>query len=774
MRLRQFRIRTRIFLSFGTLIALLLAIAAYGSYGLSVVGDEIDVMDGIAGNANRQQELALRIEAIRRGLADYRIDADRDSLRDATAAEAHAAVLLKEAADYTLSEQRRAMFNGIAAKLRAFGDTRQRFIILHDKAATARARLLAGIKPLNEALSQLADAATGADAAAIATRVAAIRLAVQTAETGSATFLASDDPAPTAAAPVKQEIAAALTALNALDTTGAPSLKSKQASLAGELSRFAAAFDEASSAAMESNRQYAEQIRPAMREVQETSGQALGRLIKGFDSTSQKAYALSSSTLTRQLGLSAAATAIGIVLAVLIGRGIVRPLAAMTHAMGKLAGGDTSIDIPARDRKDEIGDMARAVEVFKEQGIKAERLAQEQAASQVAKAQRQAALEQHTQDFGRSISGVMESLAGSADAMRRAAEAMAEAANAVHDEAHDTAGAATRSSQDLVAVAAAIEQLTSSVAEISRQVASAADVSRQAVQRADASRGTMQSLSEAAARIGDVVHLISDIAGQTNLLALNATIEAARAGEAGKGFAVVAGEVKTLAAQTAKATSEIGGQIDKVRAATSDAVAAMSEIGSMIGRMDAVSAAISAAVEQQNATTKEIAASVQAVSGTTAGTATAMEHVVIVADNAGKISRDVLDGAAEIGHEAETLRSEVGHFLTAVRDEANGERRRYERISVHGVTVGLQAKGHPAEHVAVRNMSRGGAALACGWTVPVGTPVEVELPGGEGWVSARTVRSGNGEIGLVFSAEPTALARIDRTLASLASECAVA
>ena len=152
----------------------------------------------------------------------------------------------------------------------------------------------------------------------------------------------------------------------------------------------------------------------------------------------------------------------------------------------------------------------------------------------------------------------------------------------------------------------------------------------------------MQGLSEATARIGDVVHLISDIASQTNLLALNATIEAARAGEAGKGFAVVAGEVKALAAQTAKATAEIGSQIDTVRTATSDAVTAMAEIGGIIGKINEVSAAIAAAVEEQNATTHEIAASVQAVSNATAGTAQAMEHVVPVADDAGTASRDVL------------------------------------------------------------------------------------------------------------------------------------
>ena len=155
---------------------------------------------------------------------------------------------------------------------------------------------------------------------------------------------------------------------------------------------------------------------------------------------------------------------------------------------------------------------------------------------------------------------------------------------------------------------------------------------RQAVRRAEASQSTIRGLADATSRIGDVVHLISDIAGQTNLLALNATIEAARAGEAGRGFAVVAGEVKALAAQTAKATAEIGGQIDGVRAATDQAVAAMGEISGYIDRMNEVSTAIAAAVEEQSATTREIASSLQAVSGATAQTARAMEHVVTVAD----------------------------------------------------------------------------------------------------------------------------------------------
>ena len=181
-------------------------------------------------------------------------------------------------------------------------------------------------------------------------------------------------------------------------------------------------------------------------------------------------------------------------LAFLIGRGIVRPLAEMTGVMGRLADGDNTVEIPARDNQDEIGDMARAVEVFKQHAIEAGRLAREQEAARTAKERRSSAMEQHTQDFGNSISGVMASLAGSAEGMRRAAEAMAQAAEAVHDEAGTTAGGATKSSQDLTSVAAAVEELNSSVGEISRQLAEAADVARQAVQRAESSQSTMQGL----------------------------------------------------------------------------------------------------------------------------------------------------------------------------------------------------------------------------------------------------------------------------------------
>ena len=288
----------------------------------------------------------------------------------------------------------------------------------------------------------------------------------------------------------------------------------------------------------------------------------------------------------------------------------------------------------------------------------------------------------------------------------------------------------------------------------------------------NSSHATMQGLSEATVRIGDVVHLINNIASQTNLLALNATIEAARAGEAGKGFAVVAGEVKTLAAQTAKATSEIATQIETVRVATGEAVTAMAEIGGIIAKINEVSAAIAAAVEQQSATTRGIAKSLQVVTDATAGTARAMEQVVSASDTAGNLSRDVLTGAADIGSEAQKLRTEVDQFLAAVREETTDERRRYERTPVNGVMVGMKVQGRPAARAELRNMSRGGAAMASDWAVSAGTELEVDLPNGGGTVTARVVRSGGGELAVVFSAETQALAKIDRALATLTRRAA--
>ena len=407
----------------------------------------------------------------------------------------------------------------------------------------------------------------------------------------------------------------------------------------------------------------------------------------------------------RNAVFGAAAALISLALAITAARLISRPLVTMTSAMGRLAAGDLAVDVPGTDRRDEVGAMAAALQVFRDSMAHADRLAAEQAGERAAKERRQAAMDRHTQDFGTSVAGVMGSLVKSADGMRKAARAMAGAAGSVREQASGTAAGAEKSSEQLTMMAAAIEEMTTSVSEISRQVAAASQVAREAVGQADASQGAMKELAAATSRIGDVVRLISDIAGRTNLLALNATIEAARAGEAGRGFAVVAGEVKALATQTSSATKEIGGQIEAVRAATSGSISAMADVAEIIGRLDQVTAVIAAAIEEQSATTREIATYVQTVTASGCQTAAAMKMVVGLSDEAGAVSGRVLAAAGSVGEEAERLKSEVDQFLSAVRDETGdgetgdgktGDGQRRERIPGSDAAVAPLARGHLA------------------------------------------------------------------------------
>jgi methyl-accepting chemotaxis protein len=322
---------------------------------------------------------------------------------------------------------------------------------------------------------------------------------------------------------------------------------------------------------------------------------------------------------------------------------------------------------------------------------------------------------------------------------------------------------AAASARDLNSVAAAAEEMAVSINEISKQVAHVTTSVQAAVDRASETDGKVAGLSEAADRIGDVVRIITDIAGQTNLLALNATIEAARAGEAGKGFAVVAGEVKALASQTARATEQISAQIVAIRNATGDAVNAVREVGSAIGQVETVATAIAAAVEEQAAATREITNSVQMVTTATSTAAEAMREVLGIAEATDTSSDAALKAADEVGRTAETLRTEVTDFLAAMSHGDDDERRLYERISGNGVRVTLRFEGKPAAEASISDISRGGMAVQHGGVYAVGTDLEIGLPGGAA-VRARVVRSGNGTVGFAFRQDHESLVRIDRTL----------
>ena len=416
--------------------------------------------------------------------------------------------------------------------------------------------------------------------------------------------------------------------------------------------------------------------------------------------------------------------------------------------------------------------MARALVVFKDNARHAHRLRAAADQAHALKERRQVEMDRFTQDFGTSTAGVMANLARSAATMRDTASEMSQAAQRTRDQASTVAAGTSSAATNLAAVASASEQMSASINEISQQVARATQAAQGAVQRASTTDAKVADMAELADRIGNVVRLITDIAGQTNLLALNATIEAARAGDAGKGFAVVAGEVKGLAAQTAKATDEIAAQIGAIRAATAEAVTAVRDVTAAIGEVEQVATAIAAAIEEQASSTREIASGVQAVTVSAREANQAMQEVSTIAGQTDQASAQVLSGAGDVGRDADTLRAQVTKFLEAMASANEEDRRQSERIPGDGALAVVSLPAGGQERAPIMDISRGGIALRLPWQADAGTQVSLKLPGADGPVTARVVHSHDGVVGLVFPSDPAAVARIDQALLHIGGETA--
>ncbi len=360
------------------------------------------------------------------------------------------------------------------------------------------------------------------------------------------------------------------------------------------------------------------------------------------------------------LGAGVAAWQIG-------GAMIARPINDITSAMETLARGDTSVRIPGSERGDEIGGMANAVEVFKENMIHNAEMTAAAAREQAAKEERAKQVNAAIGDFEKQIAAVNENLAASANELGKSAQSMSAIAEETSRQADVVSTAATESSANVNTVAASAEELQASIAEINRQVSHSSAVSRQAVDEASRTESKVQGLAHAAQKIGEVVELINGIAAQTNLLALNATIEAARAGNAGKGLAVVATEVKALATQTAKATEEVAAQVAGIQAATKESLDGIQAIGKTIGQMDGISATIASAIEQQSAATQEISRSVQAAAAGTQEVSQNIGEVTNAAGETGSMAGLVLNASTALSGQTETLRESVQGFLHKVR-----------------------------------------------------------------------------------------------------------
>jgi methyl-accepting chemotaxis protein len=352
----------------------------------------------------------------------------------------------------------------------------------------------------------------------------------------------------------------------------------------------------------------------------------------------------------------------------LLSRSIARPLAGITTSMRQLADGNKAIVIADAERHDEIGKLARSLEIFRDNALRLDQAEQERRTAETgAAAERRKAAMSIADTFETRVKAAVEALSAGSGEMRGMAEAMRGTATETSQRSIVVADASGQASSNVQTVATAAEQLSASVSEITRQVNHAATIAQRAVGETQRTDRMIQSLADAATKIGQVVQLISDIASQTNLLALNATIEAARAGEAGKGFAVVASEVKALANQTGKATEEIATQISAIQSETNAAVAAIKGIGATISEINEVSSSIASAVEEQGAATREITRNTQEAAH---GTGQVTSNIASVSESAGKtgtLAANVLSAATGLGGQAEKLRSEIDQFLNGIR-----------------------------------------------------------------------------------------------------------
>jgi methyl-accepting chemotaxis protein len=454
---------------------------------------------------------------------------------------------------------------------------------------------------------------------------------------------------------------------------------------------------------------------------------------------------------------AAVATTLSTLIILVGSRRYLKRLRSVVAQMRILAADEDINEVPCAQDADAIGDMARAVCQFRDRRLTRlglEHMAQEE---KIWRDGFQQAMDEHMGNFAGVMVGTLATLGTTAAEMRTQASLLRDAADGSGTRARETASAAESSAHDLTGVASAVEHMSGSAAEIARRVAEAAGIARSAVTRTEDTDAAIRGLTVAASQIGAIADSIGDIAARTNLLALNATIEAARAGEAGRGFAVVAAEVKQLAGQTAKATAEIGGRIDDIRAATEGAVTAMQAVADAIRQVDGVAASIASAAAQQVGATQEIAGSVVKVAATSSEAAISMNTLSSTAAETHGMSVQVEEVADQVVTQSDSLRTEVEHFLFALQETA-GNRRRHERFELTDISAGIRAADRSFT-CRLADISAGGSCLAEALPLSAGTEVSLRLPGVAEEIAARITHVGAGEgasgsTGLFFRQDP--------------------
>jgi methyl-accepting chemotaxis protein len=659
------RIRGRLYGGFGALLLFCAALAGFGVWQLSAIRDQVGVLTLQSKNTIRVGETVTDLQAIRRGILRYAFDQDEASLADADKRLDRVAGLLDEAVKVTVSEERRAAYRDaikdvaeVKAKRAALGDAVKQMQAGRALLFSDGDKMAADVQKFVDAAAKtpFEQAAAALESKVLLVRVANWRMLATRDAKGFATF--------------KTNVGKAQQQIAELAKVDLPSdLAAHLAAVKTGVAKYVEAFDKTGPNLVLGDELYYKGVTPAINGAVEKLEKTQAAIGAAFEKTDAETNDRITTTITMQEVVAGAAVLLGLLIAFVIARGIILPLAGLTSGMKELAGGNFGVVLPGLERKDEVGDMAQAVEGFK---VKAEEKARDEAEAKIRQdevvvRQRKADMQKLADSFEAAVGQIIETVSSASTELEASAGTLTKTAERAQQVTTTVAAASEEASTNVQSVASATEEMASSVNEISRQVQESARMANEAVDQARKTNDRVSELSKAATRIGDVVELINTIAGQTNLLALNATIEAARAGEAGRGFAVVASEVKALAEQTAKATGEIGQQIAGIQAATHESVDAIKEISGTIERLSEISSTIAAAVEEQGAATQEISRNVQQAAQGTQQVSSNITDVQRGASETGSASSQVLSAAQSLSSDSNRLKLEVGKFLDTVR-----------------------------------------------------------------------------------------------------------
>jgi methyl-accepting chemotaxis protein len=760
MRLNQLKINTRLITGFGILIVIGIAVAGFGTWQLSAIARQVGKMGALADNSVRVLETNKLVETGRRVRLRYVLAGDDAFVTEFKESQSQATALLKEAAEKTLSEERRRTYNGLSAILADHGAKFDELVQSTKQQEEERAKLFKGGDALTTATDKLVAAARQATDGAVNTAADATERAVLIVRIANWRYLATHDAK--GQATFDASAATANANIEALAKAAPESIKPLVAPVTAALGAYAGSF-KAVAAAAQKNSAISDGMALQASDMQKQLETAKNSLVHDFGVAKTDTDAVVGDTTVWQGALAIVAALLGTIFAVFIGRSIARPISGMTAAMKVLASGNTAVDIPGHGQGGEIGGMAEAVEIFKANAIEKHKLEEREAVQQSIRARRQEEVDQLVGFFGRSVGGVFAALSAASTNMARTSSSLETSAADTGSQTQSVLNEVGQTAATVQTVAAASQELSASIEEIGRQASESSRISSAAMNQTDDVVAKVADLRGAAQQIGTVVELISNIASQTNLLALNATIEAARAGDAGKGFAVVASEVKSLANQTAKATEEIGGQIAAIQAATLGAAEAIQGIAGIVRQVNEIAVSIASAVIEQGSATQEITRSVELVSANTANVAQSMTLVSNAVGSNGESAAEVKRTAETLSAESGTLSSEVKDFLGALQNLGDGQKLRSLDLNAPATATiaGRDVQGR------VLKLSPGFALFAGPLTAAPGTLLDLRIDGIDRHLPARFVEAGDGGVYLQLPLSHEHLAYMGQALTRL-------